>query len=361
MGSKFRLTFESRIFCTFYLAIPFMLYLALSNTRVFHYYFIMSLFLITALSVYRILKENFSKDYDMMILVIVKIAHIATIFYTPKWYWMLNGTIIFFLLFSYTYRHSNIGLAEIYRNKLFSAIYMAFLLTLYFKNVQGGWFSKFYGVLLAAVFTYHLLCACKTQFFFRGIFYGDVALITLILVARYAIEQFNTFYLYFESIFIGLIFVCYLNWYSPKVYRDYLPFINKSNESNFFNKNLLANIFGVVALAVTICDFPLTKITIINSALVAAMIWFFYSIFIGLVNLVINIEDIDDIEYIDNSWELRQFLKILPESLRTDIIRKIEIKKARKRRCIECMDACNSIDHPPRFIQSVSKKENTHA
>lgn len=349
MIKKFKM-FESIYFFTFYLVIPFMLYLSTKNDCFFHYYFIMSLCLIVFVSVYRILKKSFSKDYDMMIIMIIKIVHIATIFHTPKWYWMLNGTIIFFLLFSYTYRHSKIGLAEIYKNKLFSIAYMAFYLTLYFKYVQGGLFSGFYGVLLATVFTYHLLCACKTQNFFRGIFYGDVALITLILAARYAIDQLDTFYLYFESVFIGLIFVCYLNWYSLKVYRDYLPFIRKSKAGMFFDKNSLVSIFGIVALVVTILDLPLKTVTIFNSLLVAVISWIFYSAFIGFFNLVLSIEDMDDIENYKNSWELKQFLKILPESLREVIIRKIENKEARNKRCAECAQAYNSIDKPPRFI-----------
>jgi hypothetical protein len=299
---------------------------------------------------YRIQKKCFSRDYDMAILTIIKIVHITTIFYTPKWVWMLNGTIIFSLLLSYSYRHSKIGLTELYKNKLFSIVYMAFFLALYFKNVQGGLLSGFYGVLLAVVFTYHLLCACKAQNFFRGIFYGAIALITLILTARYAIEQLNTFYLYFESVFIGLCFVCYLNWYSRRVYHDYLPFIKKSKASNFFDKNLLVSIFGIVALIVTICDFPLTKVVIINSVLAAVIAWIFYSAFIGFFNLVINLEDIEGIERYNISCELKQYFKILPKSLQAKIIRKIENNKMRKKRCVECEKAYKSVDHPPRFI-----------
>lgn len=340
-----------------YLALPFLLFASIQDKKVFYYYFLVTLGLTVITSTFRSVTKYYNmRDFDIALLTVIKFVHISTIFYTPKIVWMINGMAIFLLFLSFSYRHSRIGLTEILKNKLFVIIYMALYLTLFYRSVPPGLFLAIYGIVLAVVFTYTLLCAVKSNHFYRGLLYGSVSVITLVLLARYSMEELSSFYLYVESIFIGLCFVCYLNWYCHTVYHGYFPFIKKEKVDKFFDKYALINIFGLAALAVIILKLPLNKLVIINCSLIVIVTWIFYSAYVAFLNLAVNFEEIANLDDFKERSEIKSFFESLPEDVKNKLWAEMEIVRARKQRCDQCKVICNTIKHMPLFMKHIIEK-----
>ena len=314
-------------------------------------YFIATLIFAFLICIFRIVNDEDKRDYDIGVLTIVKIANISLILYTPKIVWIISGLIIFSLFLMFCYRHSRIGFAELLKNKTFFVLYMSLYLLIFFRSVhQCGWLLGIYGVQLSFVFAYLLHCALRTNMFYRGILYGSISIITLILIGRYSCDKLSMFYLYVEAVFIGLCYVCYLNWYNYYIYLNYLPFVRKRKANLFFDKNILLNIIGFVALTVVLLDLPLTKLTIINSGLIALVIWSLYSAIIGFFNLGKTGKDISDY---DNDEEILRYYQSLPENIKLKIQKEMEEIRERKQRCRACREIYDKLESMPRFMKSI--------
>lgn len=343
---------DSKSFFICYLSLPFLLFAMTNNKKVFYFYLIGTLLLTFLVCIFRIVREEGKKDYDIGILSAVKFANICTILYTPKPVWIISGLIIFTLFFSFCYRHSRIGFAEIKKHKFFFTLYTTLYLTLFFRSVQTDWLLGVYGIQLAVIFSYSVLCALKTNMFYRGILYGSASLITLVLIGRYSVENLSMFYIYIESVFIGLCYICYLNWYNRFLYLYYLPFVKKQASNRFFDKITLMNIVGIVALVVAILNLPLTKLIIINSCLAAVFIWIAYSAIIGFMNLGDNAKDISDHE---NDEEIIRYYESLPAYIRIKVINEIKEISERKERCKACQKIRERLDRMPKFMSYICK------
>lgn len=346
---------DSKIFFLSYLSLPFVLCELTNNNQIFYFYFIATLILVLLTCILRILRKDGNKDYDIAALTVIKIGNICTILYTPKPVWIISGLIIFSLFLSFAYRHSRIGAAEITKHKFYFFLYLALYLTIFFKSVPCGYLLGIYGVQLAFVFSYLLLCALKTKMFYRGILYGSASMITLVLIGRYSVETLSMFYLYVESVFIGLCYVCYLNWYKYGVYMHFLSFVKKRKKYRFFNLISLMHTIAIVALAIIVFDLPLTKAVIIDSCLAAALIWIAYSAVIGFLNLGENSKDIADY---DDDDEIIQYYLSLPEQIKLNIKNEIVEFKARKQRCNECKQIYDKLNSMPKFMQHINNKSD---
>ena len=343
---------NSKAFFIGYLILPFALVEVTKNTKIFYFYFIVTLLFMLAVCLYRIVNEEDKRDWDIVFLSVVKIANIATILYTPKFIWIVSGLIIFSLFLVFSYRHSRIGFSDIFKHKFFFSLYVALYLTLFFRSVHpDNLLLKIYGVQLAFCFAYLLLCALKTKLFYRGILFGAASIITLVLIGRYSVETLSMFYLYVESVFIGLGYVCYLNWYNHYVYLHYLPFVKKQAVHKFFDKMSLMNIIGIVALAVIVLNLPLTKVTIINSSFIAVFIWTCYSAVAGFLNLGENSKDIA--EYEDDE-EIINYYESLPNEVQLKIKNEIDEIRAREKRCKDCRKIFDQLNKRQKFIEHIN-------
>ena len=176
---------RSKFFFIAYLSIPFIIFAVTQNKQSFYMYFIMSLLLCFLACILRIVREEDKKDYDLGILTAVKIINIATILYTPKYVWIINGIIINTLLINFIRRHSKVGFSEIWNNRVFFALYTTLYLVIFYKSVPTEPLLASYGILLSGLFVYSLYCAKKTNMFYRGLLYGAVSIVMVILIGRY--------------------------------------------------------------------------------------------------------------------------------------------------------------------------------
>ncbi len=343
---------RSKFFFIAYLSIPFIIFAVTQNKQSFYMYFIMSLLLCFLACILRIVREEDKKDYDLGILTAVKIINIATILYTPKYVWIINGIIINTLLINFIRRHSKVGFSEIWNNRVFFALYTTLYLVIFYKSVPTEPLLASYGILLSGLFVYSLYCAKKTNMFYRGLLYGAVSIVMVILIGRYSVEKLSMFYLYVEAVFVGLAYVCYLNWYNYFVYLHYLPFVKKKKAHLFFNTDTLLNIIGIVGLFVVTMNYPLTKATVINSCIVAIAIWILYSTAMGLLNLG---ETAQDIAEHDEDKEVTAYFKSLPETIRRKIQKEVEVISDRKERCKRCKAIYEKINSLPDFMKNLGE------
>ena len=160
------------------------------------------------------------------------------------------------------------------------------------------------------------------------------------------------FYLYVESVFIGLCYVCYINWYNHGVYMHYLSFVRKRKEKSFFDLISLMNTIAIVALAIIVSNLPLTKQVIIDGCLIAAFTWIAYSAVIGFFNLGENSRDISDY---DDDDEIIQYYLSLPEKIKLNIKKEIDEFKARRQRCKECQKIYEKLNSMPELMQHIRK------
>lgn len=343
---------RSKIFFIGYLSIPFALFAVTQYEPVFYAYFLASLLFLLILCIIRIAKDEDRKDYDLGILTIVKIANICTILYTPKEVWIVSGLIIFTFFMSFCHRHSRIGFNDISKKKFSFTLYLALFLILWFKTVDFSLLLGVYGIQLAFVFAYLLLCALRTNMFYRGILYGSVALITLVLIGRYSVQELSMFYLYVESVFIGLCYLCYLNWYNHFVYLHYLPFVRKQKSNRFFAVEPLFNMVAIVAACVVLLNYPLTKTVIINSCLTSVFVWILYSTVVGVFNLGENSKDIADYY---NDEEIILYYESLPFNIKLKIKKEVETIWERRERSKKYQEICEALDSLPEFLKHIGR------
>lgn len=348
----FKIIQDSKAFFIGYLGLPFVLFAVTHYKPIFYGYFLATLAFTFIICMWRIVSEEDKKDYDIGLLTIVKTANICTILYTPKVVWIISGLIIFTFFLTFCHRHSRIGLSEIIKDKFFFTLYTSLFLILWFKSVECDWLLAVYGVQLAFAFSYLLLSALRTNMFYRGILYGSAGMITLVLIGRYSVQQLSMFYLYVESIFIGLCYLCYLNWYNHFVYLHYLPFVRRQKSIHFFSRDSLINIIAIVAIGVALFDYPLTKAVVINSCLISVFTWILYSAAVGIFNLGESSKDIADY---DDDEEIIRYYESLPDHIKANIQKEIDELRERKKRSKKHQEICESLDGLPKFMKHIGR------